>query len=307
MAAIPNLDSLKVFYYAAKYQSITRAAKELFLSQPSATRTIHALEAQMEYQLFVRSPQGVALTPEGQMFYQSLIPAMESIENAVEEMGKMRRLEKGFVHVGVNNLAAEYILKVAIDTFSDRYPGVTITMSRVDLKRVEESLCNGWLDFVLHIDMDDEPTGSDFLAETQLMKQEVGDFPDAFLVGARYAYLAQRPHTPGELAALPLIIPLEAHDASRYYLKLLRGTESATPIDITVDGAQSRLALARRNLGLTHFPAAFVRDQLSRRELFVVKSDLPMRNNVVSVFSAGEELPNLAAQKLMETLLQFKK
>lgn len=46
----------------------------------------------------------------------------------------MRRLEKGFVHVGVNNLAAEYILKVAIDTFSDRYPGVTITMSRVDLK-----------------------------------------------------------------------------------------------------------------------------------------------------------------------------
>ena len=215
--------------------------------------------------------------------------------------------EKGFVHVGVNNLAAEYILKVAIDTFSDRNPVLTITMSRVDLKRVEESLCNGWLDFVLYIDMDDEPTGSDFLAETQLMKQEVGDFPDACLVGARYAYLAQRPHTPGELAALPLIIPLEAHDASRYYLKLLRGTESATPIDITVDGAQSRLALARRNLGLTHFPAAFVRDQLSRRELFVVKSDLPMRNNVVSVFSAGEELPNLAAQKLMETLLQFKK
>lgn len=57
MAAIPNLDSLKVFYYAAKYQSITRAAKELFLSQPSATRTIHALEAQMEYQLLFAAPK----------------------------------------------------------------------------------------------------------------------------------------------------------------------------------------------------------------------------------------------------------
>ena len=52
----------KVFYYVARYQSISKAAKVLCNSQPNITRTIRKLEAELGCELFHRTPRGVTLT-----------------------------------------------------------------------------------------------------------------------------------------------------------------------------------------------------------------------------------------------------
>lgn len=58
-----NLDSYKTFYYVAKYRNITHAAKALFQTQPTVSRCIAGLEAELGCRLFVRSKKGVMLTP----------------------------------------------------------------------------------------------------------------------------------------------------------------------------------------------------------------------------------------------------
>ena len=55
----------KIFYYVAKYQNFTRAARVLGNNQPNITHTMNKLEDQLHCVLFIRSNRGVTLTPEG--------------------------------------------------------------------------------------------------------------------------------------------------------------------------------------------------------------------------------------------------
>ena len=62
----------KIFYYVAKYQNFTRAARVLGNNQPNITHAMNRLESQLNCVLFIRSNRGVTLTPEG----ERCIPAL---------------------------------------------------------------------------------------------------------------------------------------------------------------------------------------------------------------------------------------
>ena len=59
-------DYYKIFYYVAKYQNFTKAARVLGSNQPNITHTMNKLEDQLHCVLFIRSNRGVTLTPEGE-------------------------------------------------------------------------------------------------------------------------------------------------------------------------------------------------------------------------------------------------
>jgi len=61
-----NLSQYKIFYEVAKAGNISKAAKELFISQPAISKVISKLEENLEITLFTRNSRGVALTMEGQ-------------------------------------------------------------------------------------------------------------------------------------------------------------------------------------------------------------------------------------------------
>ena len=56
----------KIFYYVAKYQNFTKAARVLGNNQPNITHSMNRLESQLNCVLFIRSNRGVTLTPEGE-------------------------------------------------------------------------------------------------------------------------------------------------------------------------------------------------------------------------------------------------
>ena len=64
-----NFEYYKIFYYVAKYENFTKAARVLGNSQPNITRAMNSLEQQIHSTLFVRTNRGVQLTPEGQRLY----------------------------------------------------------------------------------------------------------------------------------------------------------------------------------------------------------------------------------------------
>lgn len=75
-----NFEYYKVFYYVCKCGSLTAAANVLMTSQPAVTRTIHNLESAIGCRLFIRSKNGVELTPEGRTFTNIfLLPAPRSL------------------------------------------------------------------------------------------------------------------------------------------------------------------------------------------------------------------------------------
>ena len=65
----------KIFYYVAKYQNFTKAARVLGNNQPNITHSMNRLESQLNCVLFIRSNRGVTLTPEGAMLYSRIASA----------------------------------------------------------------------------------------------------------------------------------------------------------------------------------------------------------------------------------------
>lgn len=77
-----NFDFYRTFYYVGKYQSITAAAKALYVTQPTVTHAIQSLERELGCSLFIRSQKGVRFTPEGEKFYTAVAAACETIFQA---------------------------------------------------------------------------------------------------------------------------------------------------------------------------------------------------------------------------------
>lgn len=100
-----NYDYYRVFYYVAKYQSITQAANALMNNQPNVTRTVKNLEHELGCVLFVRSNRGVRLTPEGEQLYAHIKIAVEQIQQGEEELSRNKTLQSGTVSISVSEVA----------------------------------------------------------------------------------------------------------------------------------------------------------------------------------------------------------
>ena len=79
-----RLNQLEYFLKIVECGSLTRAAQELYLSQPSLTKAISGLEAEYDMKLFNRTSKGLSLTPEGRDFLEyakSVVESSKALEN----------------------------------------------------------------------------------------------------------------------------------------------------------------------------------------------------------------------------------
>ena len=84
-----KLTQLEYFCVAARYHNITRASKELFVTQPSVSNAIKALEEEFGINLFYRNNNKLTLTPEGEKFYQSaeeLLAHADAVRSELHEL-----------------------------------------------------------------------------------------------------------------------------------------------------------------------------------------------------------------------------
>ena len=92
-----NLSSYYIFYTVAKAGNISKAAKELYISQPAISKSIQKLEESLNCKLFTRSSRGVLLTDEGEILYDHVREAFTSLNEGE------RKLKESIEASGGNN------------------------------------------------------------------------------------------------------------------------------------------------------------------------------------------------------------
>ena len=97
-----NFEYYKIFYYVAKYKSITQAASLLYSSQPSISRMIKILEQELGCTLFIRTRKGVALTPEGEELFDHVAPACEELFVGEELLSRSYGLQGDTIRIGAS-------------------------------------------------------------------------------------------------------------------------------------------------------------------------------------------------------------
>ena len=138
MAASPpyykqnRLKQLRAFCFAAREGSISRAAEQLYLSQPSVSLQVQALERELETTLFERRGPNIRLTPQGQALVEIALPLVEGIdalpENFRSELGD---LNSGEISIAAGESTILYLLPEVIKQFADAYPAVRIRLHNV--------------------------------------------------------------------------------------------------------------------------------------------------------------------------------
>ena len=144
-----DLELYKIFYTVAKYKHMTKASKELHISQPAISQSIKKLETQLDGTLFIRSNKGMELTSEGQMFYDYVKGALELINNAENEFTSFKDLSKGEIKIGASTTLTKIILMDRLKKFHNDYPNIEINIKNDLTKDLIIDLQKGKLDFVI--------------------------------------------------------------------------------------------------------------------------------------------------------------
>lgn len=124
-----NLSSYRIFYTVAKTGNISKAAKELYISQPAISKSIQKLEESVECKLFSRSSRGVVLTDEGQLLFNHVSEAFETLTLGEEKLKRSIELGVGHLKIGVSSTLCKYLLLPYLKEFIREKPHITISIS----------------------------------------------------------------------------------------------------------------------------------------------------------------------------------
>ena len=122
-----RLAALRLFVRVARTGSFTRAARELAIGQPTASRTIAALEKEVGAALFTRSTRALTLTEAGARYLERIEPLLDSLAEADHELRGTGEL-KGVLRVGLSSSIAVRAIIPALPRFADQHPALRIEL-----------------------------------------------------------------------------------------------------------------------------------------------------------------------------------
>ena len=138
-------------YVLAVYRqkSFSKAAQELYISQPSLSATIKRLEAKLGSPIFDRSTNPVSLTEIGAEYVRQAMEIQQLEENFQKYLYDHLNMLAGTVRIGGSNLFASFILPSMISRFKQRYPQIAFEIVEDSTQNLITLLVQGTLDLVI--------------------------------------------------------------------------------------------------------------------------------------------------------------
>ena len=109
-----SFDLLKVFKEVAYYESISKAAKKLCVTQPSVTKSIKKLESQLNITLFIREKRGLVLSDDGKRLYRYIVDSINTLDNVDNFTKNINENYVGILKIGAGESVTRNILKKTI-------------------------------------------------------------------------------------------------------------------------------------------------------------------------------------------------
>ena len=119
-----NFNQFRIFYHVAKHRNYTRAAADLFISQPAVTAQMKAFESYCGLKLFKKKGRKNWLTDEGNALFEyakTIFAIEEEIDSAIDDM---RELKRGVLRIGTTKAYALYFMPLMLSIFHNKYPDI---------------------------------------------------------------------------------------------------------------------------------------------------------------------------------------
>lgn len=141
-----NLKQLEAFVQVSESGSFSKAAKELFLTQPTISAHISSLEKELNVRLFIRNTKEVSLSDDGKDLYR-YAKQITDLEKAIEERFYMDSDDgKYFITIAASTIPAQYLLPKVLMCYRERYPKEQIKIMETDSSEVVTQVVDHMVD-----------------------------------------------------------------------------------------------------------------------------------------------------------------
>lgn len=164
-----NLQYLKAFYVTVKLNSISKASKELHLTQPGLSMQIQSLEKDLGVTLLTRSNKGVELTDAGMVVFDYANTILSMQDNIERDLESLKTNKKDLL-IGSCKAVGEYALPCSIYVYKQDHPDVNIHYSILNSEEVLTALINRTINIgILHGSYTKENVKSDKITSNRLL------------------------------------------------------------------------------------------------------------------------------------------
>lgn len=279
-----DLDLYRVFYTVAKCGSLTKAAEELYISQPAVSQAIKQLESQLGGKLFNRVSRGMELTETGgKQMFDIVEQALKMLDSAEDRFRERRNIATGQIRIAAADTIVTHFLMRYIKKYHEIYPNVNIIFKNSTTKEALDMIKSNKADIgMVNLPIYDKDV---------IMTGQTGIIEDIFVASDKYKELFDK--------------NLSLRDLPDYPILMLDGTTSTTKeINDFFDSMSIKIVpefeagsiellieMAKNGLGIACVPRRYVLDELAKKELREVKvtPSLPLRATGVIIRGEIEE------------------
>lgn len=295
-----SLSSYQIFNTVARTLNISRAARELFISQPAISKAIAKLEESLNVKLFIRSSRGVKLTEEGRMFYEYTSQAFDMLHRGEENLRQIATLGIGHIRIGVSTTLCKYLLIPYLKAFISRYPHIKITIQCQSTLHTLSLLESGTID----IGLIGKPNHL-----SQLAFDPVGEIEDVFVAAGAYldnlclraGKSRVQEFSVAELFSAANVMLLDEQNITRQYIdNYFKQNRITTGQLLEISNLDLLIDFARIGLGIACVIREFIKEDLDTGTLIEIPLNTPIAKREVGFAYDRHKAQNEAMRKFIE-------
>ena len=267
-----NLELYRVFYTVAKCGSLTKAAEELYISQPAVSQAIKQLENQLGGKLFNRTHKGMELSETGgKQIFATVEQALKLLDNAETKYSELKNTASGVVRICASDTVSTHFLLKYIKEYHEKYPNVNLVLQNGTSAETIELLKSkkGDIGFV-NLPIDDKDID---------LSNIVMQLHDTFVASDKFSELIGETVDLKRLQDYPLLM-LELTTATRQAIVSFAHSQGIhLHPEIELASLELMVELAKTGIGIACIPREFVKHELESGTLKEIKTNpsLPSR------------------------------
>lgn len=267
-----NFEYYKIFYEVAIHSNITLAAKNLLLTQPAVSKSIHNLEQELGCALFSRSKKGVKLTEEGKVLFDYVSKAYKNILIGEKRVKNLINLEQGLIRIGASEITLHFYLLPFLEKFHKVYPNIKMHLYNSSTPNTIEALKKGEIDFGL--------VTSPIRNCSSLEFHEVCEIQDIFIAGNQFESLKNKTLALNELLRYPIISLDENTNTQKYLNDFFLSNGISLEPEFELATMDLVVPFVKRNLGIGIVVKNFAERAIEEGLIFEIKTTpaIPKRN-----------------------------
>lgn len=264
-----NLSRYRIFLSVADCKSISKAAAELYISQPAVSSAIKKLEESLCATLFLRKPRGVELTDSGRLLYEGVKKSFGALAYTED---KLRNTERsGRLRIAASSVLCKHILMPYLQAFTVKYPSVDVSITCISSANAHKMLMECEIDIALTA-KPDNISGMNY--------HSLGSIEDIFVCSP--AYIKRLGCSDSEIFEFGNIMLLNSGNVSRTHINNYYAENNINPPHILeVSDMDLLIEFAKIGIGVSCVVKEFVIEELQSGALTEIKLPKPVRSREI--------------------------